>query len=130
MVFPRRKLTRLRRAGILHDARDRCFAVRRVPARKEKRGKWNTWSFGLAIASLAISLITAIGVFLLLNKIRKESRKSFEVASRIQEDWDKFSSHEATERERLAERVGRFENDTGDRVERFEKVATGTRASA
>ena len=81
----------------------------------------------MVIASLAISLYTGIRVFLVLNKIRKESKKSFEVASRIQEDWDKFSTREADERQRLADRFARFENDTSDRVERCEKVATGTR---
>jgi len=81
----------------------------------------------VVIASLAISLYTGIRVFLLLNQIRKESKRSFEVASRIQEDWDKFSTREADERQRLADRVARFERDTSDRVERFEKVATGTR---
>jgi len=81
----------------------------------------------VVIASLAISLYTGIRVFLLLNQIRKESKRSFEVASRIQEDWDKFSTREADERQRLADRVARFERDTSDRVERCEKVATGTR---
>lgn len=77
----------------------------------------------LVIASLAISLY----LFMVLNKIRKESKKSFEVASRVQEDWEKFSTREAEERRRLADRFERFEGATSDRVERCEKVAAGTR---
>jgi hypothetical protein len=49
------------------------------------------------------------------------------VASRVMEDWEKFSTREADERQRLAERFARFESATSDRVEQFEKVATGTR---
>jgi hypothetical protein len=81
----------------------------------------------LAIAALVISIATAIGVFVILSAIRRQSKKSYEVASRVMEDWEKFSAREADERQRLAERFARFESSTGDRVEQFEKVATGTR---
>jgi hypothetical protein len=81
----------------------------------------------LAIAALALSIATAIGVFMLLSGIRRQSKKSYEVASRVMEDWEKFSAREADERQRLAERFARFESATSDRVEQFEKVATGTR---
>jgi hypothetical protein len=81
----------------------------------------------LAIAALVISIATAIGVFMLLSGIRRQSKKSYEVASRVMEDWEKFSAREADERQRLAERFARFENATSDRVEQCEKVATGTR---
>ena len=81
----------------------------------------------LAIAALVISLGTAIAVFMILGSIRRQSKKSYEVASRVMEDWEKFSTREADERQRLAERFARFESSTSDRVEQFEKVATGTR---
>jgi hypothetical protein len=81
----------------------------------------------LAIAALAISIATAIGVFMLLSGIRRQSKKSYEVASRVMEDWEKFSTREADERRRLTERFARFESATSDRVEQFEKVATSTR---
>jgi hypothetical protein len=79
------------------------------------------------VASLLVSLYTVLHVFMLLNSIRKESRKSYEVASHIQEDWDRFSAREEAERQRLAERYERFENSTRDRVEKFETVANSTR---
>ncbi len=79
------------------------------------------------LATLMVSLYTVLHVFMLLNRIRKESQKSYEVASHIQEDWDRFSSREEVERQRLAERFERFENSTRDRVEHFEKVANSTR---
>jgi len=79
------------------------------------------------LASLIVSLYTVLHVFMLLNRIRKESQKSYEVASHIQEDWDRFSAREEAERQRLAERFERFENSTRDRVEHFEKVANSTR---
>ncbi len=81
----------------------------------------------LASAALVISIGTAIAVFMILSSIRRQSKKSYEVASRVMEDWEKFSAREADERQRLAERFGRFERSTSDRVEQFEKVATGTR---
>lgn len=79
------------------------------------------------LASLVVSLYTVLHVFMLLNRIRKESQKSYEVASHIQEDWDRFSAREEAERQRLAERFERFENSTRDRVEQSEKVANSTR---
>jgi hypothetical protein len=81
----------------------------------------------LAIAALVLSIATTISVFMLLSNIRRQSKKSYEVASRVLEDWEKFSAREADERQRLAERFARFESATGDRVEQCEKVATGTR---
>lgn len=81
----------------------------------------------ISLIALAISIVTAVRVFMILGAIRKESRKSFEVASQVQGDWEKFSARETEERQRLGERVERFENATTDRVERCEKVATSTR---
>jgi len=81
----------------------------------------------LAIAALVISIGTAVALFWILSSIRRQSKKSYEVASRVMEDWEKFSAREADERQRLAERFARFESATSDRVEQFEKVATGTR---
>jgi hypothetical protein len=81
----------------------------------------------LAIAALVVSIATAGAVFMILSGIRRQSKKSYEVASRVMEDWEKFSTREVAERQRLAERCARFESATSDRVEQFEKVATGTR---
>jgi hypothetical protein len=85
------------------------------------------WVLVLAIAALVIAIATGCAVFLILGGIRRQSRKSYEVASRVMEDWEKFSTREEEERQRLAERFARFESATSDRVEQFEKVATGTR---
>jgi hypothetical protein len=81
----------------------------------------------LSLTSLLISIVTAVRVFMILGAIRKESRRSFEVASQVHGDWEKFSARETEERQRLGERVERFENATSDRVEKCEKVATNTR---
>lgn len=81
----------------------------------------------LIIATLVISLGTAVTVVMMLSGIRRQSKKSYEVASRVMEDWEKFSAREADERQRLAERFARFESMTSERVEQCEKVATGTR---
>ena len=81
----------------------------------------------LAIAALVVSIATAVALFLILGGVRRQSKKSYEVASRVMEDWEKFSAREAVERQRLAERFAQFESATRDRVEQFEKVATGTR---
>ena len=78
------------------------------------------------VASIA-ALYMGIRLFMVLNRIRKESSKSFEVASHIEEDWEKFAMREEEERQRLADRFDRFESATRDRVDRFEKVAAGTR---
>jgi len=78
------------------------------------------------VASIA-ALYMGIRLFMVLSRIRKESSKSFEVASHIEGDWEKFAMREEEERQRLADRFDRFENATRDRVDRFEKVATGTR---
>ena len=84
-------------------------------------------SLGLALAALGISLYSGILLYMLLNRIRSQSSKSFEVASRLQEQWRKFSTRDGEERERLVDRFDRLESATRDRVERFEKVATGAR---
>lgn len=87
----------------------------------------SAWLVLLVVLCIIPSAVMGIWVSMLLNRIRKESSKSFEVASRIEEDWQKFSAREAEERQRLAERYERFEASTRDRVDRFEKVASGTR---
>jgi uncharacterized membrane protein len=81
----------------------------------------------LTIVALFISVATACALFMILSSVRRQSKKSYEVASRVMEDWEKFSAREADERQRLAERFARFESATSDRVEQFEKVAAGTR---
>ena len=83
--------------------------------------------FAIFAAAATIALYMAIRLFMLLHRIRQESSKSFEVASRIQSDWEKFSAREEEERQRLSERYERFESTTRDQVDRYEKVATGTR---
>ncbi len=78
-------------------------------------------------AALVVSLYTGFRLFTILSRIRKESSKSFEVASQIQEAWERFAIRQDQERQRLLQRLDDFESSTADRVERFEKVATGTR---
>lgn len=84
-------------------------------------------TFIIALVALVVSIVTAVRVFMVLGAIRKESHKSFEVASQVHNDWQTFSARESEERQRLGERVERFENATSDRVEKCEKVATSTR---
>jgi len=81
----------------------------------------------MVCAALVISLYTGLRLFTLLGRIRKESSKSFQVASQIQEAWEEFSRRQDQERQRLSQRFEDFERATADRVERFEKVAAGTR---
>ena len=81
----------------------------------------------VAIAALVVSIATLVFLFMILNRVREKSRKSFQIASRLEEEWEKFSTRESEERQRLAENFTRFETDTRDRVDKFEKVATGTR---
>ncbi len=88
---------------------------------------WLVILFVLTLAALVISIYTGVRVFMLLGAIRKESRRSFEVASEVHSAWESFSARESEERQRLGERVDRFENAVSDRVERCEKVATNTR---
>ena len=85
------------------------------------------WLVVGVIASLVISLCTGLRLFMLLGRIRRESGKSFEIATRLQEDWEAFAAKEGENRQRLSDRFERFESATRDRVERFEKLASGTR---
>jgi len=78
-------------------------------------------------AALAISIYTGLRLFTLMGRIRRESRRSHEVAVRIEEDWKRFSEREKTSRLRALERLESLEEDVKDRVESFEKVALGTR---
>lgn len=83
--------------------------------------------FVMVIAALVISLYTGFRLFLLLERTRRESSRSFEIALRMQEDWERFTEKEKENRRRFTERFERFEEDVRDRVDRFEKVAAGTR---
>ena len=78
-------------------------------------------------AGLAISIYTGLRLFTLMERIRRESRRSYEVAVRMEEDWKRFVEREKTSRQRALERLEAVEADVKDRVERFEKVAVGTR---
>ena len=62
----------------------------------------------LAIAALVISIATAIAVFAILSGIRRQSKKSYEVASRVMEDWEKFSAREADGSAVFHERLSEF----------------------
>jgi hypothetical protein len=81
----------------------------------------------IALAMSASALYIGIRLFMQLGRIRKESKRSFEVAERVGGEWQEFSGHETEARQRLADRVDRFEGATKDRVDRFEKIASGTR---
>jgi len=78
-------------------------------------------------AAVAISIYTGLRLFTLMERIRRESRRSYEVAVRLEEDWQRFAEREKTSRLRALERLEALEADVKDRVERFEKVAVGTR---
>ena len=79
------------------------------------------------VAALAISIYTGLRLFMLLERIRRESSRSYEVAVRLEEDWENFARKQKEDRKRFEDRMERFEADVKDRVDRFEKVATGTR---
>ncbi len=81
----------------------------------------------MVIAALVISLYTGFRLFTLLERIRHESSKSLELASRLEAAWQQFSAREEEERQRVVDRYDHFESTVRDRVEKFEKVATGTR---
>ena len=78
-------------------------------------------------ASVVISLYTGFRLFTLLDRINRESRRSFDIATRLQEDWERFAAAEKKSQERFAEEFDRFETDMRDRVDRFQKMASGTR---
>jgi len=80
---------------------------------------------------LAIVAFCALGIavytWIRLLRARRESAQSYETALRLSEDWEKFSAEEKENLKRLTDRVQRFETDTRDRVEEFERIASGTR---
>ena len=83
--------------------------------------------FAVSFAAFAIALYVGLRVYMVLGRIRKESSKSFEIATRLQEDWEKFSGRQDDLQRSLIERYERFEVSTRDRVDKFEKVASNTR---
>ena len=85
------------------------------------------WLQVVLIASVAVALGMGIRVLMLLGSIRRQSRKGFETAMRLQEDWDAYAARQEDERRRLVERIDQFEGDMRDRVEGYEKLARGTR---
>lgn len=85
------------------------------------------WLVVGVIASLVISLYTGLRLFMLLGRINRASRRSFEIAQQLHDDWEKFAEREAEERNRLVEKFERFESATRDRVDQFEKLASSTR---
>ena len=80
---------------------------------------------------LAIVACSALGIavytWIRLLRARRESAQSYETALRLSEDWATFAAEEKKTQQRLMDRVQRFETDTRDRVEEFERVASGTR---
>ncbi len=91
---------------------------------------YQDWPLVLAYVALTMSLIAlylGIRLFMLLGRARKESKQSFEVAQDVDAAWREFSEREGDARQRLGDRVERFETATKDRVERYEKIASGTR---
>jgi len=78
-------------------------------------------------ASVAISLYTGFRLFMLLGRINRESKRSFEIATRLQEDWEEFAATEKESQKRLVDQFDRFETDMRDRVDRFQRMAAGTR---
>ena len=78
-------------------------------------------------ASLLLSLYTGFRLFMVLTRIRRESQKGFEIASRVVEDWERFASEEGEKRRRMDERFEEFEASVRARVEESEKIANGAR---
>ena len=86
-----------------------------------------SWLIAGIIASVVISLSIGISLFMLLGRIKRESRRSFDIAMRLQEDWEKFAAAEKESQERFVEQFDRFETDMRDRVDGFQRIAAGTR---
>ena len=86
---------------------------------------------GNLVLLLAIVACSALGIavytWIRLLRARRESAQSYETALRLSEDWATFAAEEKKTQQRLMDRVQRFETDTRDRVEEFERVASGTR---
>jgi hypothetical protein len=81
----------------------------------------------VALAMSASALYIGIRLFMQLARIRKESKRGYEMAERVGSEWEEFSGREGEARQRLSDRVERSESATKDRVERFEKIASSTR---
>ena len=81
----------------------------------------------LAIGAVLVSAYVAVHVFWLLRRIRRDSKKSFETAAQLEQDWEAFSGKELQARRQLQERVEQLENDIRERVAKTEQTATTTR---
>ena len=78
-------------------------------------------------AALVISIYTGLRIFMILKRIRKESSKSYEIASRIEQDYEILRTREAENRQRLNERFDAMDSELRERMELAEKIANGTR---
>ena len=78
-------------------------------------------------AALILALYFGLRFFMVTKRIREESRKSFEIATNIEEAYQRFHDEVTESRQRLREQFDEMERDINDRVERSEKVAKSTR---
>ena len=80
-----------------------------------------------AIAGFLLSVGISFRLFRALRRSRREASESYEIALRLQEDWEKNHTRLREERRKLQERFDEFQSGTEERVDRFENVAAGTR---
>ena len=82
------------------------------------------WSGPVA---LVVAIYFGIRLFMLLDRIRDESRTGKETAERIQRDYEQRCAREGEERQRTANRIEKTNDALRGRVDHFETVATSTR---
>lgn len=81
----------------------------------------------IVVLSMLLSAYVAVHVFLLLRRIRHDSKKSFEITRQLEQDWGTYSQEMSETRRSMLERVELLEGETRERVARFQEIATGTR---
>ncbi len=85
------------------------------------------WLLVLVFSALAISVYTWVRLFVTLRRMRRESNESYEIAVRLQDDWQKVAQEAQQNRRHLLERFKQFESDLGERVDQAERLAGTTR---
>jgi len=77
--------------------------------------------------ALAISIYTAVRFFRVVGAIREESKKSYEVANRLDSEYEILAGRVAENRRRIGERFDELEAELRVIADRAEKTANGTR---
>lgn len=78
-------------------------------------------------AALLLVIFLGFRIAFALSKIRREARKGFDIAVRIEGEYDRLLAREEDGRQRLNERFNKLETELRERVQSAEKVANATR---